>query len=90
MPREKQSSEMAKVAAAKVDDLVSLCCDAGVTLPPMFSSFADLSSPVVNWITVHSPLVAVSVATLIAFAAMVRFAQPSADGGFDDWFGDFD
>jgi hypothetical protein len=56
----------------------------------MFSLFPDPSSPVVNWITAHSPLAVLSVAALIAFATMVRFAQPGADGGLDDWFGDFD
>jgi hypothetical protein len=56
----------------------------------MFNIFPDPSSPVVNWISVHLPLAVLSVVALIAFATMVRFAQPSVDGGFDDWFGDFD
>jgi hypothetical protein len=56
----------------------------------MFSVFPDPSSPVVNWIAVHSPLAILSAAVLIVFATRLRFAQSRVDGGHDDWFGDFD
>ena len=38
----------------------------------------------------HAPLAVLSVAALIAFATMLRFAPAETDDGFDDWFGDFD
>ena len=56
----------------------------------MFSLFPDPSFLVANWISAHLPLAITAVVALIAFAGMVRFAQPAADGGFGDWFGDFD
>jgi hypothetical protein len=56
----------------------------------MFSLFPDPSFPVANWISVHLPLTIIAVVALIAFAGMVRFARPAADGCLDDWFGDFD
>jgi hypothetical protein len=56
----------------------------------MFDLFSMPPSPVGNWTTAHAPLAILLFVALIASATMMHLAQHRADGGLDDWFGDFD
>ncbi len=48
----------------------------------MFSLFRDETMPVPAWLIAHGPLVVLSTLFLVAFAVVVRFAQPKDDGGY--------